>query len=63
MQNKAVSALQERARFLASLHSDIEIIGFGIQSDEFTDFICDQNGDIITYRVRGTVGSYMITER
>ena len=55
--------MQERARFLANIYTDIEIIGIGVTSDKYTDFYVNRNGDILHFRVYGTAGSYVITEK
>ena len=55
--------MQERARFLASLYTDMEIVGIGVQSDKYTDFYCDRNGDLLHFRVYGTAGSYVVVEK
>lgn len=52
--------MQERARFLASL-VNMEIVGYGIEAPQYTDFYCEDNDkEIHIIRVFGTAGSYVV---
>ena len=53
----------ERALYLISVISDIEVVGLGIEDYDFTEFFVDRNGDYECYRVYGLNGKYRITER